>query len=82
LTLDVRRDCDKEYFTRSEAFIRRAVNAGTPFFVYFNHSMMHMPVIPRAEFKGNTGRGDQADSLLELDTDFGSVLILLVSPSV
>jgi hypothetical protein len=37
-----------------------------PFFVYFNHSLMHMPVIPREEFRGQTGHGDWADSLLEL----------------
>ena len=42
LTLDVRRDCDKEYLRRAEAFIRRNVKSGTPFFVYFNHSLMHM----------------------------------------
>lgn len=77
LTMDVRRDCDKENLSRAEAFIRRNVKTGTPFFVYFNHSLMHMPVIPRAEFKGRTGQGDWADSLLELDTDFGSLLDLL-----
>lgn len=77
LTLDVRRDCDMEYLRRTETFIRRSVAAGTPFFVYFNHSLMHMPVIPRAEFKGRTGQGHWADSLLELDTDFGSLLDLL-----
>jgi len=38
---------------------------------------MHMPVIPREEFKGKTGHGDWADSLLELDTDFGVLLDLL-----
>jgi arylsulfatase len=38
---------------------------------------MHMPVIPREEFKGRTGQGDWADSLLELDCDFGSLLDLL-----
>jgi arylsulfatase len=77
LTLEVRRDCDVEYLRRAEAFIRRNVRADTPFFVYFNHSLMHMPVIPRPEFKGKTGQGDWADSLLELDTDFGTLLDLL-----
>jgi arylsulfatase len=38
---------------------------------------MHMPVIPRREFAGRTGEGDWADSLLELDTDFGTLLDLL-----
>lgn len=77
LTLDVRRDCDTEYLRRATAFIGAAVDANTPFFVYFNHSLMHMPVIPREEFKGQTGQGDWADSLLELDTDFGTLLDLL-----
>jgi arylsulfatase len=36
-----------------------------------------MPVIPREQFKGQTGQGDWADSLLELDTDFGTLLDLL-----
>jgi arylsulfatase A-like enzyme len=38
---------------------------------------MHMPVIPRAEFKGRSEQGDWADSLLELDADFGTLLDLL-----
>jgi arylsulfatase A-like enzyme len=32
---------------------------------------------PREDFKGQTGHGDWADSLLELDTDFGALLDLL-----
>ena len=77
LTLDVRRDCDAEYLRRAETFIRRSVQGDAPFFLYFNHSLLHMPVIPRAEFKGRSGQGDWADSLLELDTDFGTLLDLL-----
>jgi arylsulfatase len=77
LTLDVRRDCDLEYLRRTDAFIRRSVEDERPFFVYFNHSLMHMPVIPREEFKGKSGQGDWADSLLELDADFGTLLDLL-----
>jgi hypothetical protein len=37
--------------------------------------MMHMPVIPREEFKGKTGQGDWADSLSELDSDRGLVAL-------
>jgi arylsulfatase len=77
LTLEVRRDCDREYLRRAEAFIRAQVGAETPFFVYFNHSLMHMPVIPRQEFKGRSGHGDWADALLELDADFATLLDLL-----
>ena len=77
LTLDVRRDIDLEYLKRSEAFIRNKVKTGVPFFVYFNHSLMHMPTVPRKEFEGKSGSGDWADCLLELDYDFGKLLDLL-----
>jgi arylsulfatase A-like enzyme len=36
-----------------------------------------MSPIPRERFKGQTGQGDWADSLLELDSDFGTLLDLL-----
>jgi arylsulfatase len=74
LTLDVRRDVDSEFLSRSKDFMRRSVAAGKPFFLYFNHSLMHMPTIPRVEFKGKSRQGDWADCLLELDADFGSLL--------
>ncbi len=35
---------------------------------------MHFPTIPRGEFKGKSGQGDWADCLLQLDSDFGSLL--------
>lgn len=77
LTMDVRRDVDADYLTRAEAFIRRSVADHEPFFLYFNHSLMHMPVVARTEFEGRSGNGPWADSLLELDTDFGRLLDLL-----
>src|SRR5262249_15179944 len=74
LTYDHRRVVDVEYKRRAVDFMQQKVGAGQPFFVYFNHSMMHMPAIPRAEFDGKTGNGEWADSLLELDSDFGDLL--------
>src|SRR5262245_55821081 len=59
---------------RARAFLKRSVAKEQPFFLYFNHSMMHMPTVPRPEFKGKTGNGDFADCLLELDSDFGALL--------
>jgi arylsulfatase len=64
LTLGVRRDCDAEYLRRAETFMRRAAGAETPFFVSFNHSLMHMPVIPREEFRVRTRHGDWDDRLM------------------
>ena len=77
LTLEVRRDIDREYLTRADSFIRRSVAAEKPFYVYFNHSMLHLPTVPREEFKGTSGAGDWADCLLEMDADFGTLLDLL-----
>jgi arylsulfatase len=52
----------------------RSVAADRPFFLYYNHSLMHMPTIPRQEFQGRSGSGEWADCLLELDADFGDLL--------
>lgn len=74
LTQEVRRDIDAEFLERSKAFIKRSVEARKPFFLYFNHSLMHFPILPRAEFKGKSRQGDWADCLLQLDADFGTLL--------
>jgi len=74
LTVEVKRDIDVGYMKRAKDFLKRSAEAGKPFFLYFNYSLMHLPTIPRAEFKGKTGRGDWADSLLQMDTDFGTLL--------
>lgn len=74
LTLAVRREIDAEFMDRAKAFIKLSVDAGKPFFLYFNHSLMHMPTIPRKEFAGKSKQGDWADCLLELDADFGALL--------
>jgi arylsulfatase A-like enzyme len=77
LTMEVRRNIDAEYLRRADVFIRRAVAADTPFYVYFNHSLLHFPTVPRDEFAGKSGVGEWADCLLELDGDFGTLLDLL-----
>jgi arylsulfatase A-like enzyme len=74
MNLEVRRNIDVEYMKRAKAFLKRSTDANKPFFLYFCHSMMHFPTVPRDEFKGKTGHGDFADSLLEMDTDFGTLL--------
>jgi arylsulfatase A-like enzyme len=77
LTLEVRKNIDTEYQQRAFDFIRRSVNASKPFFLYYCHSMLHLPTVPRDEFKGKSGHGDWADCLMEMDHDFGQLLDLL-----
>jgi arylsulfatase A-like enzyme len=74
LTLEVKKNCDLEYQKRGIDFMERAVEAGKPFFLYFNHSLMHFPMIPRDEFKWKSQNGDWGDCLLMLDHDFGVLL--------
>jgi arylsulfatase A-like enzyme len=74
LTVDVKRNVDAEYERRAFRFMAQQAMARRPFFLYFNHSLMHAPVVPRDEYRGRSGNGDRADSLLQLDEDFGHML--------
>jgi len=74
LTIDVKRNLDTKYMDLAKQWMQESRDTGKPFFMYFNHTLMHYPVIPRDEFKGQTGYGDFADSLYELDSDFGQLL--------
>ncbi|UCE42193.1 MAG: arylsulfatase [Candidatus Aminicenantes bacterium] len=77
LTPELRINVDVEYQKRAMDFIKRSVDAEKPFFLYHNHSMMHLPNVPREEFKGKSGNGDWADCLVEMDHDFGQILDLV-----
>jgi hypothetical protein len=74
LSYDLKRNIDIEYKRR--AFLSMEQNAASkrPFFLYYGHSRMHVPVVPRDEYKGKSGNGDWGDCLLQLDGDFGQFL--------
>ena len=74
LTYDLKRNVDVEYQRRAFGFLEEQAQAQRPFFLYYNHSLMHMPVVPRDEYKGKSGNGNFADCLLQLDGDFGALL--------
>jgi arylsulfatase len=74
LTYDLKRNLDAEYQRRNLSFIEANAKAERPFFLYYNHTLMHIPVVPRDEYKGKSGEGDWADCLLQLDGDFGDIL--------
>ena len=77
LTTAVKRDADLEYMNRSKRFIKESVDAGKPFFLYFNHTLMHLPTTPRKEFQGKSGHGERADCMMQLDHDFQTLLDFL-----
>ena len=74
LTVEAKLSLDLRYLARSKDFIDRSAAEGRPFFLYFNHTLMHLPVAPRPEFEGVTGRGDWADALAQLDADVATLL--------
>jgi len=74
LTYDLKREIDTEYKRRAFKFLEENAKSNRPFFLYFNHLLMHLPVVPRNEYKGKSGNGDWADCLLQLDGDFGDLL--------
>ncbi len=74
LTLDLKKNVDLEYQRRALDFIGRSAAADVPFYLYFNHSLMHFPMIPRDEFAGKSANGEWGDCLLMLDHDFGVLL--------
>ena len=77
LDADVRRNVDLEFLDKSEGFMRDAVAADEPFFLYFNHSCVHFPTLARAEYAGSSNGGEVADCIQMLDGDFQRLLDML-----
>ncbi|OWT65694.1 arylsulfatase [Candidimonas nitroreducens] len=71
--LEMRRRIDENLTQRSCNFI--GSHAGkTPFFLYVPLTQLHFPTIPHRDFEGRTGKGDFADSLVEMDARVGQIL--------
>jgi arylsulfatase len=82
LGYELKLNLDVEYKRRAFEFITANAADETPFLLYFNHTLMHIPVVPREEYRGRSGNGDWADCLLQLDGDFGELLDLLDSTGI
>ncbi len=69
---------DQEVLVESKRFIRDAVAAGKPFFVWHNTTRMHYRTNLDDHYDGITGTGNvYADGMVELDDDVGELLSLL-----
>jgi arylsulfatase A-like enzyme len=75
--LDERRVIDRELTDKAKGFMTRQVKAGKPFFAYIPYTMVHVPVLPSAEFDGKTGNGFWADALAQTDAYVGELLDLV-----
>ncbi len=70
---------DDEFLGEAERFIRDAVEAGTPFFVWFNTTHMHFRTHVAPEKRGQAGRwqSEYHDVMVDHDGHVGAMLDLL-----
>jgi len=54
-------------------------NQDHPFFLYFAHKNVHLPLLPPERFRGTSRAGDYGDSVAELDWSVGEVLRALAA---
>ena len=73
-TVATRRLIDTEITDRAIDFMERQVRDRKPFFAYIPFTQPHLPSLPHPEFAGQTGNGDWADMLAEMDYHAGEVL--------
>lgn len=77
LDKEVRRNIDLDFVDKASEWMEDSISADEPFFIYFNHSMIHFPTLPRAEYQGSSNGGDAADCIQMLDGDFGTLMAKL-----
>jgi arylsulfatase len=65
---------DEEIHAAAQGFIDRSAKAGTPFFVWFNTTRMHVWTHLKKATYGRTGIGIYADGMAELDDMVGLLL--------
>jgi arylsulfatase A-like enzyme len=72
------RTLDQEVLEESTKFIREAVEADEPFFVWHNTTRMHYRTNLNDEYEGKSGLDNvYADGMMEMDDDVGELLDLL-----
>jgi arylsulfatase len=68
---------DDETIEAAKRFIRDAVDAGEPFFVWWNGTRMHFRTHVKEELRGISGQDEYADGMVEHDMHVGQLLDLL-----
>ncbi|CAK7237069.1 hypothetical protein SBRCBS47491_009851 [Sporothrix bragantina] len=69
-----RRTIDETLVERSQTWLSKQAEAGSPFFLYHPMVHLHFPTLPHADFAGKTKHGDFADSMAEMDFRTGQLL--------
>jgi arylsulfatase len=74
LDAEVRRNIDLEFLEKANRWMEDSKEKDEPFFIYFNHSNIHFPVLPRQEYQDSSNGGAVADCLQMIDGDFKILL--------
>jgi arylsulfatase len=71
--------CDEEFLAAAKDFIKKAHAAGTPFFLWFNTTHMHLRTHAKPSSLGQAGRwqSEYHDVMIDHDKHIGELLALL-----
>ncbi|MCP4310639.1 MAG: arylsulfatase [Bacteroidetes bacterium] len=62
-----------DLLVEAKGFINRESKSREPFFLYFPLTAPHMPVIPKEEFRGVSGKGPYGDFISQVDWTAGEI---------
>jgi len=68
---------DDETIAAAKEFIKKATQAGIPWFVWWNGTRMHVWTHVKPELRGVSGQSEYADGMVEHDMHVGQLLSLL-----
>jgi arylsulfatase len=74
LDLDVRQNIDLTFLEKGKQWMEDSVAKDEPFFIYFNHSNVHLPTLPREEYIHSSNGDSLADCIQMIDGDFQQLL--------
>ena len=74
LDMDVRKNIDLTFLEKGKQWMEDSVAKDEPFFLYFNHSNVHFPTLPRDEYVHSSDGGAVADCIQMIDGDFQQLL--------
>ncbi len=72
--LKARRTIDREAAENSIDFMKKNVEKGKPFFLYYPMTQLHFPALPHPDKAGTTGAGNMGDSMADVDYNVGLIL--------
>ncbi|QQQ26650.1 hypothetical protein [Chryseobacterium indoltheticum] len=65
---------DQESIAAAKVFIKKQVDAGKPFFTWWNATRMHFRTHVKAEHRGISGQDEYSDGMVEHDMMVGELL--------